>query len=163
MNKIRAILACDENWGIGKSGTLPWPHNRNDQLWFRDCTMGGVVAMGKATWDDPDMPKPMPGRNNVVITSAEDDGNGSYQFVRFENAEPMLKSMAELQQVWVIGGARLVEACLPFIDELWLSRITGTYDCDTHLPRELIEQQYYISETQDLLDKNLYLETWTKK
>ena len=69
---IRAILACDEDWGIGKAGTLPWPHNPADLKWFKETTSGGVVAMGKATWDS--LPnKPLPNRNNIVITSSSDD------------------------------------------------------------------------------------------
>ena len=32
---IKAILACDENWGIGKEGGLPWPHNSADLRWFK--------------------------------------------------------------------------------------------------------------------------------
>jgi len=71
---IRAILACDDNWGIGKNGTLPWPHNPADQKWFKECTINSTVVMGKTTWDDPDMPKPLPKRRNVVITSGDAPG-----------------------------------------------------------------------------------------
>ena len=72
---IRAILACDQDWGIGKDGDLPWPHNPDDLKWFKEQTTGSVVAMGKRTWDS--LPtKPLPNRNNVVVTSSEGDKDG---------------------------------------------------------------------------------------
>jgi dihydrofolate reductase len=122
---IRAILACDEDWGIGKNNTLPWPYNPADLKWFKETTTGGVVAMGKATWDS--LPnKPLPNRNNIVITSSSDDYNGGgYHYVKFETAQTELVNMNRLQDVWVIGGAQLVEGLLPIIDEIWLSRIPG--------------------------------------
>lgn len=158
---IRAILACDENWGIGKGGTLPWPHNAADQRWFKETTMGGVVAMGKTTWDDPDMPKPLPGRNNVVITSSEKDKDGPYHFIKFDRAEASLIEMNKLQNVWVIGGAKLVESLLPIIDEIWLSRIQGTYDCDTFLPRSLIEEHYYLADSGK--QGEVYIDVWRQR
>lgn len=158
---IRAILACDDNWGIGKNGTLPWPHNAADQRWFKETTMGGVVAMGKTTWDDPDMPKPLPGRNNVVITSSEKDKAGPYHFIKFERAEASLIEMNKLQNVWVIGGAKLVESLLPIIDEIWLSRIQGTYDCDTFLPRSLIEETYSLVDSGK--QGEVYIDVWRQR
>ena len=56
---IRAILAHDAYWGIGKDGDLPWPKNPDDLKWFKECTEGGVVVMGKTTWDSlPNKPLP---------------------------------------------------------------------------------------------------------
>ena len=42
---IRAILACDENWGIGKNGGMPWPHNRADLQWFKKMTYGQAIVI----------------------------------------------------------------------------------------------------------------------
>ena len=155
---IRAILACDDNWGIGKDGDLPWPHNPADLKWFKENTVGGVVAMGKATWDS--LPnKPLPNRNNIVVTRSEDDYNGGgYHFVRFETAKAELVNMNKLQDVWVIGGARLVEGLLPIIDEIWLSRINGSYGCDTFLPRTLIELTYELYSSQR--EGDVYVDKW---
>ena len=158
---IRAILACDDNWGIGKNGTLPWPHNAADQRWFKETTMGGVVAMGKTTWDDPDMPKPLPGRNNVVITSSEKDKAGPYHFIKFDRAAASLIEMNKLQNVWVIGGAKLVESLMPIIDEIWLSRIQGTYDCDTFLPRTKIEENYSLVDSGK--QGEVYIDVWRQR
>ena len=36
---IKAILACDDEWGIGKDGDLPWPHNPADLKWFKKNTI----------------------------------------------------------------------------------------------------------------------------
>jgi dihydrofolate reductase len=154
---IRAILACDEDWGIGKEGDLPWPHNPADLKWFKECTTGGVVAMGKATWDS--LPtKPLPNRNNVIVTSSEMDKSGPYHFLTFDQAPSHLKSMAKLQDVWVIGGAQLVNGLLSHIDEIWLSRIKGTYNCDVFLPRELIETTYSLYSSQR--EGDVYVDKW---
>jgi dihydrofolate reductase len=154
---IRAILACDEDWGIGKDNDLPWPHNPADLKWFKECTTGGVVAMGKATWDS--LPtKPLPNRNNVIITSSEMDKSGPYHFLTFDQAPSHLKSMSKLQDVWVIGGAQLVNGLLAHIDEIWLSRIKGTYNCDVFLPKELIETTFSLVSSQR--EGDIYVDKW---
>lgn len=160
---IRAILATDDNWGIGKNNDLPWPHNPNDLKWFKHHTTGGVVAMGKATWDSLPI-KPLPNRNNIVITSSKDDYNGGgYHFVKFENAFTDLINMNRLQNVWVIGGAKLVEGLLPIIDEIWLSRIKGDYNCDTFLPRSLIEEQYSFVDSGIDTEFDVYVDKYIKR
>ena len=64
---IRAILAADKDWGIGKDGTMPWPHNTDDLKWFRDCTLDSTVIMGRKTWDSLPI-QPLPNRKNAVVT-----------------------------------------------------------------------------------------------
>ena len=154
---IRAILACDDDWGIGKDGDLPWPKNSADLRWFKKHTTGGVVVMGKTTWDS--LPnKPLPDRNNIVVTSAENRTPGPFHFMTFETAKGSLPQMNGLQNIWIIGGSKLVEGLLPIIDEIWLSRISGTYDCDTFLPRDLIETTFtlFSSERED----DVYVDKW---
>jgi dihydrofolate reductase len=41
---IKAILACDEEWGIGKDGDLPWPKNSDDLRWFKECTKDQAIV-----------------------------------------------------------------------------------------------------------------------
>ena len=157
---IRAILACDDDWGIGKDGDLPWPNNPADLQWFKENTTGGVVAMGKATWDS--LPKkPLPNRNNIVVTSSTDDYNGGgYHYMRFETAQKELVNMNRLQNIWIIGGAKLVEGLIDIIDEIWLSRIDGVYDCDTFLNKDLITENFTIGNMQ--VDEQLTVEHWIK-
>ena len=153
---IRAILACDENWGIGKNGSLPWPDNKADMKWFVQTTKGGVVVMGRTTFDDPHMPKPLPNRTNVVVTSKE--APKADIVVDIKSVEDLLPTM---ENVWVIGGAKLVEALIPIIDELWLSRITGVYNCDTHLPEDEILKNYKLVDVDTSID-TLSIEKWSK-
>jgi dihydrofolate reductase len=159
---IRANLACDDEWGIGKDGDLPWPHNSADLKWFKECTDAQVVVMGRATWDSLPV-KPLPNRNNIVITNnTQDKDQGNYHFIKFENAASTLKQMNVLQHIWIIGGAQLVNGLFDIIDEIYLSRISGTYNCDTFLPRRRIEEEFskniWVQE-----DPSLNIERWSVK
>ena len=154
---IRAILACDDEWGIGKDGDLPWPHNPADLKWFKENTLGSYVIMGRKTWES--LPKrPLPKRHNVVVSSTEIEG-AAYTFN--EEYQRRIVDLNYEFPVWIIGGAKLVESCLDIIDEVWLSRISGTYDCDTFLPRSLIEEKFrlHVSELQN----DVYVEVWEKR
>ena len=144
---IKAILACDQDWGIGKDGDLPWPHNTDDLKWFKESTMGGVVVMGKSTWNS--LPrKPLPNRKNIIITSSEQDKEqDGCQFIKFNIVKKELVNMSKSQNVWIIGGAKLVKGLLDIIDEFHLSRIQGSYDCDTFLPGSLITQKYELANS----------------
>ena len=154
---IRAILACDDEWGIGKDGDLPWPHNPADLKWFKENTLGSYVIMGRKTWES--LPKrPLPKRHNVVVSSTEIE-DAAYTFNK-EYQRRIVDLNYEFP-VWIIGGAKLVESCLDIIDEVWLSRISGTYDCDTFLPRSLIEEKFRLSVSEKQND--VYVEVWEKR
>jgi dihydrofolate reductase len=146
---IKAILACDDSWGIGRNGDLPWPHNPADLNWFKQCTDGKTVVMGSATWDSLPV-KPLPNRENIVMRSR----------VHTEPKEYLL-NLAKLRgEIWIIGGAGLLSSVLDIVDELHFSRISGTYNCDTFLPVTRIEEEYAMVESGPV--GNLYLEKYTR-
>ena len=66
---LKAIMAIDDEGGVSKSGSMPWPKNSNDLKWFKKNTVNQVVIMGRLTWADPLMPKPLPNRINVLVTN----------------------------------------------------------------------------------------------
>lgn len=158
---IRAIFACDENWGIGKDGTLPWPHQSEDQKWFKTMTQGDAVVMGRVTWEDPDMPKPLPKRENIVISSQE-VSEGYDLKLTLDEAKTQLPIMNFEKNIWIIGGAQMLELLLDIVDEIHLSRIRGVYDCDTFLPVSLIEENFRLSDSGPQ-GQNLYIDVWSKR
>lgn len=156
---IRAIFACDDEWGIGKNNTLPWPRNSDDLKWFKESTTGSVVVMGRNTWDS--LPnKPLPNRNNVIVTSEENPIYGPYHFVKYSSYKSTIEQMSQLQSVWIIGGAQLFESSVDIIDEIWISRISGNYDCDVFLPKQVITQLYELHNIAT--ENNLKIEKWKK-
>jgi dihydrofolate reductase len=159
---IRAILAHDEKWGIGKDGTLPWPHNPADQQWFKECTLNSTVVMGRATWDDPDMPKPMPKRHNVIVSSTmKDNSHPSIEVVRPDIYKSRIATINITGDVWVIGGAKLVADSLDILDEIWLNNVGKDYNCDTFLSQENITTHFDIGSTE--LTSFGIITKWIKK
>jgi hypothetical protein len=66
---ISAIVAVDNNWGIGFNGDL-LEYIPEDLKMFKQLTLGHTVIMGRKTWNS--LPKaPLPERDNIVISSTE--------------------------------------------------------------------------------------------
>jgi dihydrofolate reductase len=145
MTMIRAILACDEQGGIGKNGNLPWPHNQKDLSHFKKLTTNATVVMGKGTWNSG-MPKPLPNRENIVVTT---DPNfvAPGATILSENVSAHLTSLAKDRKVFVIGGAVLFESLIDSITLLHLARISGNYDCDTFLPLDQITEKFELIDS----------------
>jgi dihydrofolate reductase len=139
---IRAILAHDAYWGIGKDGDLPWPKNSDDLAWFKECTTDGVVVMGRKTWES--LPKkPLPGRTNAIVTTQPIESGLGNIVVNLDILLDILPLLNTIHQnVWIIGGAQLIEGCLHVIEELWLNNVGGDYNCDTFLPKRKITAQF---------------------
>lgn len=159
---IKAILAVDEKGGIGKDNTLPWPKNTEDMQWFVKNTKGQTVVMGSGTWNSIGMPKPLPNRINVVVTSDRDSNPGANHYIS-EDLIQGIKNMDILygEDVYIIGGANLIEQCLDVIDEFLITRISGDYNCDTKLPLELITDNFNLAET--IQGETVRFEIWQKK
>jgi dihydrofolate reductase len=156
---IKAILACDQEWGIGKNGALPWPHNSADLKWFKEHTNNSTIVMGRKTWESLPV-KPLPNRENIVVTSGLIKGPDVVVDMRsFYKILPQIKFHKD---VWIIGGAQLIEHCLDIIDEFYLSRIQCIYDCDTFLPADLIMDKFNLYDAEET-DSDLYIEKWARK
>ena len=155
---VKAILACDADWGIGKDGNLPWPHNPADLKWFKQSTLNHTVVMGKATWDSLPV-KPLPNRVNVVVSSS--NILAKVDVVSISDLRRRMSSMDTDQDVWIIGGARLIEGMMDYIDEFHLSQIKGNYNCDTFLPSTLIQENYSLTSSQ--FQGDVYVDVWSKR
>ncbi len=100
---------------LGRSGTLPW-HVPEDLAHFRELTRGHAVVMGRTTWDSlPARFRPLPGRDNIVLT--RDRGWST------PGADAVHDVGAALERLdggpaWCIGGAQVYEAMLPFATRL---------------------------------------------
>jgi len=143
---IKAILACDDYGGVSKNGTLPWPNNSTDLKWFKENTAGHVVVMGSTTWEDPHMPKPLPNRVNVLVTSRPSHHNRANHYISGDLNKSVQRIAEEYPSLitWVIGGPNIIEQTLGVIDEFYLSRIPGAYACDTFLPLRKIETLFKV-------------------
>lgn len=160
---IKAILACDDAGGVSKDGTLPWPNNSKDLAWFKSATSGHVVVMGSTTWDDPHMPRPLPNRTNVLVTSRRDDYPGADGYINGN----LIEEVKELEETcpglitWIIGGPKIIEQTLGVIDEFYISRIPGEYDCDTFLPLKKIESLFELQVEEK--HEEVTFQIWRKR
>lgn len=134
---IISILASTSQGGIGNRGTLPWPKHSEDLQWFKKHTEGHIVVMGRKTWEDPLMPKPLVNRKNFVVSSKILNPEHRHLAVWMrgnpaENIKELQKNNPE-KNIFIIGGKTLYEACIPISERILLSRIKGNYFADTRI------------------------------
>lgn len=163
---INAILACDDRGGIGKDGMLPWPRCEEDLAYFKRMTEGCPVIMGSSTWQSKGMPKPLPNRKNVVVTLNPEEHPGADAYFPTENKTVVqnikeLEGWHELDRVWIIGGAKLINQVFLCIDRFYLTRVPGDYDCDTFLDLKRIESAFH--RTVVVKGDTVTFETWYRK
>ena len=148
---IAAIVAVDNNFGIGFNGEL-LERIPDDLKRFKQLTDDSTVVMGRKTWDS--LPKkPLPNRFNIIVTSQEVDDNDID--IKHSTMEEV-KSFLELDlgiPVFIIGGGMVYRELLPYCQEVYLTRILKSHDnVDTYFPNldEMDEwEQDECSETYD--------------
>jgi dihydrofolate reductase len=132
---INAILAHDRNYGIGKNGGLPWPHNDADMKWFRDCTRGHVIIMGRKTWESIGYKK-LSGRINVVVTRSKLNQGEDPDLIYYGDMPSLVKSLKEKYphlKLWFIGGADLYRQALSLCDHIYTTKFPEDYNCDVSI------------------------------
>lgn len=111
---IGAIWAQSIDGVIGDGQGMPW-HMPEDLRHFKQVTMGCPVVMGRKTWLS--LPKrPLPGRDNYVVSSREPGEWSDGAFVL-----PDVPDLAT--DTWIIGGARLYESMMDLLDVIEVTLI----------------------------------------
>lgn len=151
------VVAYDQNHAIGKNGELPWAGRMPaDMKRFRDITMGGTVIMGRKTFESlPERFRPLPGRQNVVLSLGEVAGSG------FQTARSLDEAylLAENEEIHVIGGGQIYEQALDTVDRVYTTEInTKVVEADTYFPF-LLDNEWTATETlhhSGASDGNIY-------
>lgn len=148
---ITALFAVDQANGMGWKGSLPWPNNKDDMKWFKTTTQGHIVVMGRKTWDSPDMPKPLPGRINVLFTNEFIERDDIEQ-IRGDACEALksIKKTHRKKDIFVIGGPNILLQCKPVIEKVLLTRINGEFLSDTFIDLSEFLDGFSISKTMNL-------------
>lgn len=127
---LSIIVAVALDNGIGNKNQL-LAHLPDDLRHFRSITEGHPVIMGRNTWFS--LPKrPLPNRQNIVITNIEDE--------TFEGADTVysidqaIEKCPDNSESFVIGGAMIYRQFFDIADKLYITRILKTFEADTFFP-----------------------------
>lgn len=145
MEKI-IIAAVAENNVIGKDGDIPW-HYSEDMKHFKQKTTGNTVIMGRKTFQSlPDSFKPLPDRQNIVLTRS--DFSPQSESVTVANSLDEAWVRANNEKVFIIGGEGVYEQSLEQTDKMILTEIKGEYEGDTYFP-EWNEEKWRETEREE--------------
>jgi len=153
MKSIKAIVAVDENWAIGRQGDLLC-HLPADMRHFKQVTMGHSIVMGRKTFES--FPRrPLPGRQNIVITR---NAGWQYPGVTVVHSLEEAIQVAETDSVFIIGGAQVYELALPCVDELYLTLIHARWaTADAFFPALDLDEWQEVSREHHTSDhRNAY-------
>lgn len=179
---IKLIVAMDRNNGIARNGLIPW-RCPEDMARFKRLTIGSgnnAVVMGRKTWDSLPV-KPLPTRENVVISTAFEEFNGShhgtgdYPLWADDGLEKALQCIEETKiwtqgspaDVWIIGGASIYKQAfdLGVVEAVELSRVFGDYSCDLFWTYDLKALGFKLTardHCKPTTFPEVHFETWTR-
>jgi dihydrofolate reductase len=139
MKERHIIAAVADNKAIGNGNKLIY-RIANDMQHFKELTLGNVVIMGRKTYES--IGRPLPSRDNIVITSHElsgDEYENLWAVRSLEEAYELAETLDGLK-IYVIGGAQLYEAALPYTEWLDLTEVLDSPgNADAFFPSDLTE------------------------
>lgn len=125
------IWAQDRNRVIGLGNRLPW-RVPEDSRRFQALTMGQAVVMGRKTWDSlPDAFRPLPGRENWVLTR---NPTWSADGATRASALEEVMDRASGPDLWIAGGADVYSLALPLAHECFVTEIDAEFPGDSWAP-----------------------------
>ncbi|HCG7129728.1 TPA: type 3 dihydrofolate reductase [Vibrio parahaemolyticus] len=148
---ISMIAAMADNRVIGKDNQMPW-HLPADFAWFKRCTMGKPVVMGRKTYDS--IGRPLPGRLNIVIS--RDESLSIEGVTTVTSVEKALEAAGNVEEVMIIGGGAIYASYLAMANKLYVTHIDAVVEGDTQFPDWGNEFKETYSETYQADEKNAY-------
>ena len=149
---ISAIVAVDNDWGIGFNGAL-LEHIPADLKYFKQLTSGHTVVMGTNTWNS--LPKkPLANRSNIIISSAQ-------RVIMCQNTLRLhMEDIIEYfkytkDEVFIIGGGSIYKHLLPYCEKVYVTKINKSHDnIDTYFPNLDELDEWTLGESSEVYEYN---------
>ncbi len=122
------IAALTNHRVIGCGGRLPW-RLPEDFKHFKATTMGGVLVMGRVSYEE--IGRPLPGREIVVMSRTAGDIPGVTVVRDWAQLWPLFPD----KKLFLAGGANVYAQGLHLCSELILTHVRGDYAGDAYFPR----------------------------
>ena len=130
MSSWNAIAAMARNRVIGHANRIPW-HLPGDFRWFKQTTLGGILVMGRRTFES--IGRPLPGRETFILSRSGFSVPGTRTFD--DPAALAAATAADPRTVWICGGADIYSQLLPYCAELYLTFVDAEPAGDAWFPR----------------------------
>lgn len=152
MNTFKAIAAMSQNRVIGSNGDIPW-HLPDDFKWFKATTMGGILVMGRKTFES--IGRPLPGRETFVLSRTPKNIDKVHCFTNLD----ALDKLTTDKTIWIAGGGEIYRQMLPKCTDLYLTRVHREVKGDAYFPN--FEDAFRLDSTV-LKHTEFTVEHWKK-
>lgn len=116
-----------ENRVIGNAGDIPW-NLPDDFKWFKEKTMGGILVMGRKTFES--IGRPLPGRDTYVLSRQPREIPGAHSFTDLA----VLDHLQTEKTIWIAGGSEVYSQMLDKTGEIFLTRVHREVKGDAFFP-----------------------------
>lgn len=163
MEVVLIVAVAKYNNGIGKDNKLLW-HLPADMKFFRTTTTGYPVITGRKNYESiPEKFRPLPKRENIIITRQDIKYPNAQVCNSIEKALELAKNHKK-EKVFIIGGGQIYQQFLDkdLIDKVIITWVDSPIDADVFFP-ELNSNWKVIKEEPHAPDeKNKYAYTFTE-
>ncbi len=122
---MKAIVAVDKKWGIGKNNDLLFSIPE-DMKFFRQTTLNKIVVMGANTLRSFPNGNPLKNRTNIVLSTTikRDD------CLVFNSLDDLLNHLKSINSddIFVIGGAKLYKTLLDYCEQVLVTKVDADGD-----------------------------------
>lgn len=151
------IFAVDGNWKIGYAGYM-LAEIKDDLKRFREITEGHIVIMGRVTLEALPRQKPLPNRENILITRNKDYKKEGFHIINsMEDLFPLLKEINpnKEKKVFVTGGGTIARQLLLFCNKAYITKIFKDFqNTDTFIPNLDLDESWELTKESEVYNQD---------
>lgn len=141
---IHVVVCMDENRGIGYRGRLLYSI-KEDMKHFYQLTVNKVIVYGRNTLNTFPSGKPLPKRENIVLSKTVDAIEGCTVVRSMEELEDYCH-IHRITDIYVIGGECVYRQILPYTEYIHMTYVYAYKQADRFFP--VFEEDFILQDSQ---------------
>ena len=133
------VMAVDAKWAIGYKGDM-LTRIPEDLKHFKEMTMGGVLVMGRKTFDATGA---LPGRETIIVSRSLKEIEEAHIAHSLDDLRKMIKEKFSDKKIFLAGGASLIDQLIDEVDEAEITFIKKDFEPYDTVMRNLDEDEAF--------------------